>query len=253
MWIRTRPIYQALFVVAAALFIAGVSFAQRGGQPGAALPFPTPPSNSPAGPAAYSCGVPATPLEPGATPQQAVFPAGQYPVSLPAASLLGARNDLPNPFQPGVDFGELPAGRKWGSTASVTTAPDNTIWVIDRCGNSGAGGTTCAGASATVNPVFQFDTSGKLLKTFGAGMFVSPHKLTVDEGGNVWVADNGSHQIFKMDQTGRVLMTLGKKGVAGRAPMNSMRPRKWRLPPTATSSSPTATPAAGLPSATRAS
>jgi NHL repeat/6-bladed beta-propeller len=155
------------------------------------------------------------PLEPGATPQQAIFPAGQYPVSLPAASLLGARNDLPDPFQAGVDFGELPAGRKWGSSASVTTAPDNTIWVVDRCGNSGAGGTTCAGASATVNPVFQFDTSGKLLKTFGAGMFVSPHKLTVDDTGNVWVADNGSHQIFKMDQNGRVLMTLGKKGVAG--------------------------------------
>jgi hypothetical protein len=165
--------------------------------------------------AAALCGVAATPLEPGAPPQQAIFPAGQYPVSLPAMSLLGARNDLPNPYQPGADFGQLPAGRKWGSTASVTTAPDNTIWVIDRCGNSGAGGTTCGGASATVNPIFQFDTSGKLLKTFGAAMFVSPHKLTVDDAGNLWVADNGSHQVFKMDQNGRVLMTLGKKGVAG--------------------------------------
>jgi streptogramin lyase len=178
-------------------------------------PFPTPPASSPAGPQAYSCGIPTTPLEAGARPQQAVFPAGQYPVALPAASLLGARNDLPNPFQPGVDFGELPAGRKWGSTASVTTAPDGTIWVIDRCGNSGAGGTTCGGPSATVNPIFQFDTTGKLLKTLGAGMFVSPHKLTVDDAGNLWVADNGSHQIFKMDQNGRVLLTLGKKGVAG--------------------------------------
>ena len=46
-------------------------------------------------------------------------------------------------------------------------------------------------------------------------MFVSPHKLTVDDAGNLWVADNGSHQVFKMDQNGRVLMTLGKKGVAG--------------------------------------
>ena len=114
MWIRTRPIYQAWFVVAAALVIAGDSFGQRGGQPGAALPFPTPPSNSPAGPAAYSCGVPATPLEPGASPQQAIFPAGQYPVSLPATSLLGARNDLPNPFGSGVDFGELFRGVEVG-------------------------------------------------------------------------------------------------------------------------------------------
>jgi len=130
-------------------------------------------------------------------------------------SLLGARNDLPNPFSPGVDFGQLPPGRTWGSTASVTTAPDGTIWVVDRCGNSGAGGTTCAGANAGVNPVFQFDTSGKLLRALGAGMFVSPHKLTVDKEGNLWLADNGGHQVFKLDQSGKVLLTLGKKGVAG--------------------------------------
>src|SRR5436309_5599498 len=141
------------------------------------------------GPLADSCGAPAQGAgspSPGArgTP---VFPAGQYPVKLPAVSLLGARNDLPNPFRPGVHWGQLPAGRKWGSTASITTAPDGTIWVIDRCGNSGAGGTTCGGSSASVNPIFQFDTSGKRLKTFGAGMFVSPHKLTIDKDGFLWV------------------------------------------------------------------
>ena len=175
--------------------------------------FPTPPPESSAGPLAYSCGLPSTP--PPAGRGQPTFPTGQYPVKLPAVSLLGARNDLPNPFRPGVDWGQLPPGRKWGSTASITTAPDGTIWVIDRCGNSGAGGTTCGGASASVNPVFQFDTSGKLLKSFGAGMFVSPHKLTIDKDGFLWVADNGSHQVFKLSPDGKVLMTLGKKGVAG--------------------------------------
>ena len=176
--------------------------------------FPAPPSGSSAGPLANSCGVPASPPS-GGRGQQPVFPTGQYPVSLPAVSLLGARNDLPNPFQAGVDWGQLPPGRKWGSTASVTTAPDGTIWVTDRCGNSGAGGTTCGGASANVNPIFQFDTSGKLLKTFGAGMFVSPHKLTVDKDGYLWMADNGAHQVFKLSQDGKVLLTLGRKGVAG--------------------------------------
>jgi DNA-binding beta-propeller fold protein YncE len=178
---------------------------------------PTPPGGSSAGPAANSCGAPPAPTAPpvAGRGQQPVFPSGQYPVQLPAVSLLGARNDLPNPYQPGADWGQLPPERKWGSTASVTTAPDGTIWVVDRCGNSGAGGTTCGGASANVNPIFQLDTSGKLLKNFGAGMFVSPHKLTVDQDGNLWVADNGSHQVFKLSQDGRVLLTLGKKGVAG--------------------------------------
>ena len=172
-------------------------------------------SESSAGAQATSCGVPTTP-PPTGRGAQPTFPPGQYPVSLPAVSHLGARNDLPAPYQAGVDFGQLPAGRKWGSTASVTTAPDGTIWVVDRCGVSGAGGTTCAGPNASVAPIFQFDTSGKLLKNFGAGMFVSPHKLTVDKDGNLWVADNGSHQVFKLSSAdGKVLMTLGQKGVAG--------------------------------------
>ncbi len=175
--------------------------------------------NGSPGPLAQSCGAPQASANAaggaGGGRGLPVFPTGQYPVQLPAASLLGARNDFPNPYRAGVSWGQLPEGRKWGSTASVTTAPDGTIWVTDRCGNSGAGGTTCGGASATVNPIFQFDTSGKLLKTFGAGMFVSPHKLAVDREGYLWLADNGGHQVFKLSQDGKVLLTLGKKGVAG--------------------------------------
>jgi DNA-binding beta-propeller fold protein YncE len=169
---------------------------------------------SSAGPLADTCGVPASAPtgKPGAQP---TFPEGQYPVKLPPQSLLGAPNTLPNPYQPGVHWGQLPAGRRWGSTASIVSAPDGTIWVTDRCGVSGSGGTTCGGANATVDPVFQFDTSGKLLKSWGKGMFVSPHKLTIDKDGNLWMADNGGHQIFKLTQDGNVLMTLGKKGVAG--------------------------------------
>jgi hypothetical protein len=175
------------------------------------------------GPLAQSCGVPAASGGTGGGRAGGgrglpVFPPAEYPVKLPPVSPLGAHNDLSNPYRPGVSWGQLPEGRKWGSTASVTTAPDGTIWVADRCGNSGAGGTTCGGPSANVNPIFQFDTSGKLLKTFGAGMFVSPHKLAVDKEGNLWLADNGGHQIFKLSPDGKVLLTLGKKGVAGPGP-----------------------------------
>ena len=172
--------------------------------------------NGSPGPLAQSCGVPASPATAtGGRGGPPTFPSGQYPVKLPPVSLLGAHNDLANPYRPGVSWGQLPEARKWGSTASVSVAPDGTIWVVDRCGNSGAGGATCGGASANVNPIFQFDTSGKMLKTFGAGMFVSPHKLSVDKEGNVWLADNGGNQVFKLNQDGKILLTLGKKGVAG--------------------------------------
>src|SRR5262245_52543684 len=77
------------------------------------------------GAAAASCGIPAE-LPAAGRGQQTTFPAGQYPVTLPAVSLLGARNDLPNPYEAGADWGHLPSGRTWGSTASVSVAPDDT-------------------------------------------------------------------------------------------------------------------------------
>ena len=50
---------------------------------------------------------------------------------------------------------------------------------------------TCSGPNATIDPIFQLDPSGKVLKSLGAGLFVSPHKLTIDKDGNLWLADNG--------------------------------------------------------------
>lgn len=204
---RLRSSVAALSIVALTLLVAAATNLDA--------------DNGSPGPLAQSCGVPANAPsasgnQGGAANKPPQFPPGQYPVKLPPVSLLGAPNNLPNPYRPGVSWGQLPEGRRWGSTASVSLGLDGTIWVADRCGKSGAaGGESCSGASANINPIFQFDTSGKLLKSWGAGMFVSPHKLAIDKEGNLWLADNGGHQIFKLTPDGKVLLMLGKKGVAG--------------------------------------
>lgn len=133
-------------------------------------------------------------------------------------SPLGAPNDLSDPYLAGVSWGQLPNGRKWGSTAGVAIGVDGNIWAIDRCGVLGSRGTSCA--DSPLDPILEFDPSGKFLKSFGHGLFVSPHKITVDREGYLWVADNGSkdgkgQQVFKFDENGKILMTLGKAGVAG--------------------------------------
>src|SRR4029077_18255702 len=120
--------------------------------------------------------------------------------SWPPVSPLGARNDLPNPYNAGVSWGQLPNGRKWGSTAGVAIGPDGNIWAIDRCGVSGSQGTNCA--DSPLDPILEFDPSGKFLKGFGHGLFVSAHKITIDKDGNLWIADNGmkdgrGQQVFK--------------------------------------------------------
>lgn len=127
-----------------------------------------------------------------------------------------APNSQPNPFLPGANWGTLPEGRAWGSSSAVDIGPDGSIWVAERCGAN-----TCAGSN--VAPILRFDRSGKLLKSFGEGLFVFPHGIFVDPKGNVWITDaqgkdGKGQQVFKFSPEGKILLTLGKAGVAGDGP-----------------------------------
>ena len=119
----------------------------------------------------------------------------------------------PNPYTAVERWGQLPAGRTWGSTSAVDVAPNGHVWVAERCGAN-----TCAGS--TLAPILEFDPAGKLVRSFGAGMFVFPHGFHLDREGNVWITDaqgkdGKGHQVFKFSPDGKVLLTLGKAGVAG--------------------------------------
>jgi sugar lactone lactonase YvrE len=125
-------------------------------------------------------------------------------------------NDAPNPYQTVHGWAQFPDGRKWGSTAGVGIAPDGNIWAYDRCGAN-------ACDASTLNPILEFDPSGKLLKSFGAGIFVMPHGFYVDRKGNVWVTDamgkeGKGQQVIEFSPDGKVLRRLGKAGVAGDVP-----------------------------------
>jgi DNA-binding beta-propeller fold protein YncE len=60
-----------------------------------------------------------------------------------------------------------------------------------------------------------FDSHGKFLRSWGQGMFKTTHFLRVDRFGFIWVTDRGNMQAFKFNSDGKLLMTLGKKGVTG--------------------------------------
>jgi sugar lactone lactonase YvrE len=139
-------------------------------------------------------------------------------VSLMLGTILAAQ---PNPYQVLTNHFKLPEGRTIGSTAAIDIDRDGrSVWVFERCGGTSQG---LACVESAVAPILEFDSSGKLLKSFGAGMFVSPHGIHVDGQGNVWVTDGNArgtkgHQVFKFSPDGKVLMTLGKAGVAGDGP-----------------------------------
>jgi sugar lactone lactonase YvrE len=129
---------------------------------------------------------------------------------------------LPNPYHRSADWARLPAGMKWAAVIGAEPGPDGRIYVLHRCFEN-----SCAGRSEP--PLLVFDASGTLLHSWGAGMFTFPHGFHVDREGNVWVTDaradaGKGHQVFKFSPDGRVLMTLGKAGVAGDPPAGFTEP-----------------------------
>ena len=140
-----------------------------------------------------------------------------------------ATDSAPNPYRSIDDWAKMPEGRTWGSTSGVDIDPDGTsVWVAERCGafappTQYKPGEPFACDGSGLDPILKFDASGRLLKSFGAGMFILPHGLHVDHAGNIWVTDNlgrtgKGQQVIKFSPDGKVLMTLGKAGVAGSGP-----------------------------------
>jgi streptogramin lyase len=153
-------------------------------------------------------------------------------------------NDAPNPYQSIENYFKLPEGRTWGSTSAVEIDKDGrSVWIAERCGQN-----SCldraSGQMSPLDPILHFDASGKLIKSFGAGMFIFPHGIFVDRDGNVWVTDGQDNaplpqrgaggrgaprgpgpvgpregatkgsQVYKFSPDGKLLLTLGKPGGA---------------------------------------
>ena len=130
-----------------------------------------------------------------------------------AASAQTCVNDAPNPYYVNGGWTKLPEGRKWGAASAITVTPKGQIWVADRCG-----GTSCA--DNDLAPVMRLDAGGRPVASFGGGMFVQPHGISLDREGNVWVADSGGaagkgQQVLKFSPSGKLMMRLGKAGAAG--------------------------------------
>ena len=104
-------------------------------------------------------------------------------------------------YQVVENWAQFPVGvTKWGAATGVDVDAQDNVYVFHRNESM---------------PIMAFDRNGKFLRAWGQGMFKTSHFLRVDGAGDVWVTDRGSMQAFKFDNTGKLLMTLGKKDVLG--------------------------------------
>ena len=142
---------------------------------------------------------------------------------------------LPNPTATVIaNWGELPEGREWGSTAGIDIDPhDGHVWAYERCGaGSFGGGVPVNCDSNPVDPIFKFDRhTGEVLANLGGGVMMTPHGIHVDADGNVWVTDfvgnqegTKGHQVHKFSPDGELLMSLGTPGQPGSGPNQFNQP-----------------------------
>jgi hypothetical protein len=146
---------------------------------------------------------------------------------------------LPNPYRLDPDWPTLPAhmkgpnGRKWGEVIRVHVAAGGNVWVFHRCFNDQPNGdATCLNRGEANPPILEFDPAGRLLRSFGAGLFVHPHGFTVDRDGNIWATDTNDDEttpkagqtVLKLSPAGRILMTIGTPGVTGTGPTTFDQP-----------------------------
>jgi hypothetical protein len=89
---------------------------------------------------------------------------------------------------------------KWGMATGVDVDAQDNVYVLHRNESM---------------PIMAFDRQGKFLRAWGQGLFKTTHFLRVDGSGNVWVTDRGDMVALKFTSEGKLLMTLGRKGVTG--------------------------------------
>jgi DNA-binding beta-propeller fold protein YncE len=114
-------------------------------------------------------------------------------------------------------WAQLPAGvDRFGMTLGLELDAEQNLWVFQRCFS-----TDCVdGPEESLPAVLKYDRTGRLLDSWGEGMFVWPHGFHLDPQGNLWTSDargagGKGHTVMKHAPDGRVLMTLGRPGVAG--------------------------------------
>jgi len=86
------------------------------------------------------------------------------------------------------------AGWEIGYPSAVTMDAAGDIYVLQR--------------GEKADPVLVLNRDGKILRSWGKGMYKIPHSIRIDPQGNIWTVDSGSSMILKFSRRGEKLMEI---------------------------------------------
>ncbi len=95
------------------------------------------------------------------------------------------------PPKPGWEVGMI-------SSVAVSAGPKPTIYLLQR--------------GLVADPVIAIDETGRVLRSWGAGLFQIPHSIRLDPQGYVWTVDAANSNIYKFSPDGKLLQTISVGG-----------------------------------------
>ncbi len=81
-----------------------------------------------------------------------------------------------------------------GTVSSVAAAEDGTVYILQR--------------GEQADPVLAINTEGRVLRSWGKGLYVSPHSIRIDPQGNIWTVDAGNSKLIEFSTGGRKLREI---------------------------------------------
>ena len=101
----------------------------------------------------------------------------------------------------------LPKGQELGMVSWLARdAKTGVTWLIQR--------------GDKADPVIAVDKEGRVLRSFGKGLYTIPHAIQLDPEGNVWTVDAGSSTVIKFSPKGKELLEID----VGRQPEPAISP-----------------------------
>ncbi|MBI3465271.1 MAG: hypothetical protein HY000_19770 [Planctomycetes bacterium] len=101
-------------------------------------------------------------------------------------------------FQASDDWDQLPSGWSFHEVVGVAADSRGRVYVFNR----------------GQHPLIVFDRDGRFLNSWEEDIFVRPHGIHIGPDDAVYLTDDRDHTVRKFTTDGKLLMTLGTRGVA---------------------------------------
>jgi len=109
---------------------------------------------------------------------------------------------------------DVPKNFSMGQATGVAVDSHNHVFIFHRASREWVDPFPIETISEDTVLMFDGDT-GELKNSWGGGLFIMPHGLSVDKDNNIWLTDVGSQQIHKLSHDGELLLSIGEAGVIG--------------------------------------